>query len=271
MKPERIPKSNPTWNPTETQKKFEIKPLRDVNLQRIPIWNPNSFVLFSPVCILNETLKTNAMQCNVMQCNAMHCNVTQWNVMQCNAMQCYAMHCNVTQWNVMQCNAMLCNAMQCNATQWNAMQCNAMQCNAMQSGGSKLQASGFQKGPFATAKQHLIACRNRAQTYPQKLPNAPSEFLEKTLSLFFCLLQLLFGGSKLQASGFQKGPFATAKQHLIACRNRAQTYPQKLPNAPSEFLEEIYLFFVSCSSCLVAPSCKHQASRRDPSPQQNST
>ena len=41
-------------------------------------------------------------------------------------------------------------------------------------------------------------------------------------------LQLLFGGSKLQASGFQNGPFATAKQHLIACRNRAQTYPQRL-------------------------------------------
>ena len=188
-------------------------------------------------------------------------------------------------------------------------------------GGSKLQASGFQKGPFATAKQHLIACRNRAQTYPQKLPNAPSELLEKISpfwspaavvwwlqaasirlplpnvaseclekNLFFCLLQLLFGGSKLQASGFQKGPFATAKQHLIACRNRAQTYPQKLPNVPSECLEKISLllspaalvwfpseclekisFLVSCSSCLVAPSCKHQASRRDPSPQQNST
>ena len=107
-------------------------------------------------------------------------------------------------------------------------------------GGSKLQASALQNGPFATAKQHLIACRNRAQTYPQKVPNAPSEFLEK--SIFFCLLQLLFGGSKLQASGFQKGPFATAKQHLIACRNRAQTYPQKVPNVPSEFLEKISLF-----------------------------
>ena len=52
----------------------------------------------------------------------------------------------------------------------------------------------------------------------------------------------MFGGSKLQASGLQKGPLATAKQHLIACRNRAQTYPQKLPNAPSEFLEKISLF-----------------------------
>ena len=123
--------------------------------------------------------------------------------------------------------------------------------------------------PFATAKQHLIACRNRAQTYPQKLPNVPSEFLEK-MSVFFCLLQLLFGGSKLQASGLQNGPFATAKQHLIACRNRAQTYPQKLPNVPSEFLEKIS-FSVSCSCCLVAPSCKHQPSRTDPSPQQNST
>ena len=156
-------------------------------------------------------------------------------------------------------------------------------------GGSKLQASGLQKGPFATAKQHLIACRNRAQTYPQKLPNVPSEFRlpertlrhsktaphcvpkpcsnlptktpnvpsefvekvsfstscsccqaasirppERTLrhsktasncvpkpsltffwiprkTIFFCLLQLLFGGSKLQASGLQNGPFATAK------------------------------------------------------------
>ena len=136
-------------------------------------------------------------------------------------------------------------------------------------GGSKLQTSGFQKEPFATAKQHLIACRNRAQTYPQKLPNAPSEFLEK-MSVFFCLLQLLFGGAKLQASVLQNGPFATAKQHLIACRNRAQIYPDKLPNVPSEFLEKIS-FSVSCSCCLVAPSCKHQPSRTDPSPQQNST
>ena len=134
--------------------------------------------------------------------------------------------------------------------------------------GSKLQASGLQNGPFATAKQHLIACRNRAQTYPQKLPNVPSEFLEK--NIFFCLLQLLFGGSKLQASGLQNGPLATAKQHLIPVRNRAQTYPQKLPNVPSEFLDKIS-FSTSCSCCLVAPSCKHQAPRRDPSPQQNST
>ena len=178
-------------------------------------------------------------------------------------------------------------------------------------GGAKLQASALQNGPFATAKQHLIACRNRAQTYPQKLPNVPSEFLEN-MSVFFCLLQLLFGGCKLQASALQNEPFATAKQHLIACRNRAQTYPQKLPNAPSEFLEKIYLFlffcflqllsgssklqasalqnepfatakqhliacriffcfFVSCSCCLVAPSCKHQPSRTNPLPQQNST
>ena len=57
-----------------------------------------------------------------------------------------------------------------------------------------------------------------------------------------CLLQLLFGSSKLQATGFQKGPFATAKQHLIACRNRAQTYPQKLLNVPSEFQEKNSLF-----------------------------
>ena len=119
-------------------------------------------------------------------------------------------------------------------------------------GGSKLQASGFQKGPFATAKQHLIACRNRAQTYPQKLPNAPFWIpWKKLFSLFFCLVQLLFGSCKLQASGFQKGPFATAKRHLIACRNRAQTYPQKLPNAPSEFLEKISLFSLFLSPAAV--------------------
>ena len=158
--------------------------------------------------------------------------------------------------------------------------------NLFTSGGSKLQASGFQNGPLATAKQHLIACRNRVQTYPEKLPNVPSEFLEK-MSLFsascscclvapsckhirppertlrhsaglnlpaktpsrpfsiprqvslFYLLQLLFGGSKLQASGLQNGPFATAKQHLIACRNVVQAYPQKLPNVPSEFQEKM--------------------------------
>ena len=127
------------------------------------------------------------------------------------------------------------------------------------SGGSKLQASGFQNEPFATAKQHLIACRNRAQTYPQKLPNVPSEFLEK-MSVFFCLLQLLFGGCKLQASALQNGPFATAKQHLIACRNRAQTYPQKLPNAPSQFLEKIYLFLFFCFLQLLSGSSKLQSS-----------
>ena len=132
---------------------------------------------------------------------------------------------------------------------------------------SKLQASGLQNGPFATAKQHLIPVRNRAQTYPQKLPNVPSEFLEKKYFSVSCSCCLV---SKLQASGLQNGPFATAKQHLIPVRNRAQTYPQKLPNVPSEFLEKVS-FFVSCSCCLVAPSCKHQASRTYPSPQQNST
>ena len=120
--------------------------------------------------------------------------------------------------------------------------------------------------PFATAKQHLIACRNRAQIYPDKLPNVPSEFLEKiSFSVSSCCL--VAPSCKHQPS---RTPFATAKQHLIVCRNRAQTYPQKLPNAPSEFLEKI-AFSVSCSCCLVAPSCKHQASRRNPSPQQNST
>ena len=192
-------------------------------------------------------------------------------------------------------------------------------------GGSKLQASSLQNGPFATAKtapncvpnrvqtysrlvapsckhhasrtdpspqqkQHLIACRNRVQTYPEKLPNVPSEFLEKNVSFFlppaavvlvapsckhirppertlrhsaglnlpakipsrpfsiprqvslFYLLQLLFGGSKLQASGLQNGPFATAKQHLIACRNVVQTYPQKLPNVSSKFLRKCFFF-----------------------------
>ena len=164
-------------------------------------------------------------------------------------------------------------------------------------GSSTLQASGRQDGPFATAKQDLIACRNCVQTYPGKLPNVLSEFLEKNVLFlppaavvwwpqaasirppertlhhskaapnfqtypqnirnvpskfldkmsFFCLL-LFGGGSKLQASSLQNGSFATAKQHLIAYRNRVQTY-----------------------SRLVAPICKHQASRTDPSPQQNST
>ena len=128
-------------------------------------------------------------------------------------------------------------------------------------GGSKLQASALQKGPFATAKQHLIACRNRAQSYPQKVPNVPSEFLEK-ISLFLSPAAVVWW---LQVAS------ATAKQHLIACRNRAQSYPQKVPNVPSEFPEKKISFSVSCSCCLVAPSCKHQPSRRDPSPQQYST
>ena len=39
---------------------LQMKPLRDVNLKetRNPKWNPNYFVLFSPVCDLHETLKT---------------------------------------------------------------------------------------------------------------------------------------------------------------------------------------------------------------------
>ena len=159
-----------------------------------------------------------------------------------------------------------------------------------------LHAASISSRTVATAKQDLIACRNCVQTYPEKLPNVLSEFLEKNVLFlppaavvwwpqaasirppertlhhskaapnfqtypqnirnvpsefldkmsFFCLL--LFGGSKLQASSLQNGSFATAKQHLIAYRNRVQTY-----------------------SRLVAPSCKHQASRTDPSPQQNST
>ena len=112
-------------------------------------------------------------------------------------------------------------------------------------GGSKLQASGLQNGPFATAKQHLIACRNVVQAYPQKLPNVPSEFQEKMS--FVCLLQLLFSSSTLQASGRQNGPFATAKQDLIACRNCVQTYPEKLPNVLSEFLEKNVLFLPSAA------------------------
>ena len=218
---------------------------------------------------------------------------------------------------------------------------------------SNYLSSGLQNGPFATAKQHLMACRNVMQTYPQKLPNVSSKFLRKCF--FFCLLQLLFGSSTLQASGRQNGPFATAKQDLIACRNCVQTYPEKLPNVLSEFLEKNVLFLppaavvwwlqaasirppertlhhskaapnfqtypqnirnvpsefldkmsffclllfggsklqasslqngsfatakqhliayrnrVQTYSRLVAPSCKHQASRTDPSPQQNST
>ena len=134
---------------------------------------------------------------------------------------------------------------------------------------SNYLSSGLQNGPFATAKQHLMACRNVMQTYPQKLPNVSSKFLRKCF--FFCLLQLLFGSSTLQASGRQNGPFATAKQDLIACRNCVQTYPEKLPNVLSEFLEKNVLFLPPCSCCLVAPSCKHQASRTDTSPQQSST
>ena len=71
---------------------------------------------------------------------------------------------------------------------------------------------------------------------PAKTPSRPVS-IPRQFSLFY-LLQLLFGGSKLQASGLQNGPFATAKQHLIACRNVAQAYPQKLPNVPSEFQEK---------------------------------
>ena len=106
---------------------------------------------------------------------------------------------------------------------------------------SNYLSSGLQNGPFATAKQHLMACRNVMQTYPQKLPNVSSKFLRINV-FFFCLLQLLFGSSTLQASGRQNGPFATAKQDLIACRNCVQTYPQKLPNVLSEFLEKNVLF-----------------------------
>ena len=109
--------------------------------------------------------------------------------------------------------------------------------------------------PFATAKQHLMACRNVMQTYPQKLPNVSSKFLRKCF--FFCLLQLLFGSSTLQASGRQNGPFATAKQDLIACRNCVQTYPQKLPNVLSEFLEKMSCF---CLLQLLFGGSKLQAS-----------
>ena len=134
---------------------------------------------------------------------------------------------------------------------------------------SNYLSSGLQNGPFATAKQHLMACRNVMQTYPQKLPNVSSKFLRKCF--FFCLLQLLFGSSTLQASGRQNGPFATAKQDLIACRNCVQTYPQKLPNVLSEFLEKNVLFLPPAAVIWWALSCKHQASRTDTSPQQSST
>ena len=103
---------------------------------------------------------------------------------------------------------------------------------------------------------------------PAKIPSRPFS-IPRQVSLFY-LLQLLFGGSKLQASGLQNGPFATAKQHLIACRNVVQAYPQ---NSPTSLLnsKKKCLLFASCSCCLVAPSCKHEASRTDPPPQQHST
>ena len=73
---------------------------------------------------------------------------------------------------------------------------------------------------------------------PAKIPSRPFS-IPRQVSLFY-LLQLLFGGSKLQASGLQNGPFATAKQHLMACRNVMQTYPQKLPNVSSKFLRKCF-------------------------------
>ena len=149
-------------------------------------------------------------------------------------------------------------------------------------GGSKLQASCFQNGPLATAKQHLIACRNRVQTYPEKLPNVPSEFLRKcvfflppaavirppertlrhsaglnlpaktptqnrskklpNVSSEILGKKYIIYTSNYLSSGLQNGPFATAKQHLMACRNVMQTYPQKLPNVSSKFLRKCVFF-----------------------------
>ena len=150
-------------------------------------------------------------------------------------------------------------------------------------GGSKLQASGLQNGHFTTAKQHRIfkLIDKISLTSLLKFLDKMSFFLppvvwwlqaasikppERTLRHSKtapncvpkpCSNLFTSGGSKLQASRFQNGPLATAKQHLIACRNRVQTYPEKLPNVPSEFLEKMSLFSASCSCCLVAPSCKH--------------
>ena len=52
--------------------------------------------------------------------------------------------------------------------------------------------------------------------------------------------------------------------------NQQHTVGFCLTYDPSQFLDK-FLLSTSCSCCLVAPSCKHQASRTDPSPQQNST
>ena len=133
-------------------------------------------------------------------------------------------------------------------------------------GGSKLQASGLQKGPFATAKQHLIACRNRAQTYPQKLPNVPSEFLEKYPFLLPAAVVWW-----LQAASIRP-PEGTLRHSKTA----SNCVPKPCSNLPTKTAYRPFWipwkisFSTSCSCCLVAPSCKHQASRRDPSPQQNS-
>ena len=98
--------------------------------------------------------------------------------------------------------------------------------------------------------ERALRHRKRAPNcVPKPCSNLPTKTAKRPFwiskkNILFYLLQLLFGGSKLQASGLQNGPFATAKQHLIACPNRAQTYPQKFPNVPSEFLKKIYPFLL---------------------------
>ena len=104
-----------------------------------------------------------------------------------------------------------------------------------------------------------------------KLPNVPSEFLEKISFSASCSCCLVAPSCKHQAC--IRLPERTLRHSKTApncvpkpCSN----LPTKTVNVPSEFLEKIS-FSVSCSCCLVAPSCKHQASRTHPSPQQNST
>ena len=44
-------------------------------------------------------------------------------------------------------------------------------------------------------------------------------------------------------------------QHLIACRNRAQTYLEKVSNVPSELLEKIYFLLLLCCCCCFCFCC----------------
>ena len=82
--------------------------------------------------------------------------------------------------------------------------------------------------------------------------------------IFFCLLQLLFGGSKLQASGLQNGPFATAKQHLIPDgRTSPRIAPKKSPTSLLKPIENddfgyfcLLLLKKCCSPTKTPVSCR---------------